>query len=198
MGNLNFMSSTLSHLFEALARFGFGSEHDFTCDIAQPFEGFDVNRYMGRWYSIENPPMNWFSNYLRCTTADYGPYYEEEGKFTGTNSSQFWYFPMTSQTGDVFVDESYPDGQAYVAIYSDYEEGMEPNYHVIDTDYETYSFVYSCNPEDHEAFFWILGRTPELAEGEYERLMEKAKGMLPNYDWNSSLTDTHDDWCWYN
>ena len=149
----------MSWLSSIFSFFG-SSDSNFVCDEAIPFTGFDVNRYMGRWYSIEHPNMSFYAQYLRCTTAEYGPYSEEEGKFTGTNSSQIWYFPMMSQTGDVFVDESYPDGQAYVAIYSDYEEGMEPNYNVIDTDYETYALVYSCDLEDSEANFWILGRTP--------------------------------------
>ena len=63
-----------------------------------------------------------------------------------------------------------------------------PNYHVIDTDYEKFAFVYNC---ENTAFgwarteaFWILTREPVIEDVLKEQLIGKIREALPKYDFD--------------
>ena len=58
---------------------------------------------------------------------------------------------------------------------------------VVDTDYDSYTMVYSC--EEHGmAYLWFMAREPEPGE-EWEKMMfDKAKEHLPNFDLANNLT----------
>ena len=72
------------------------------------------------------------------------------------NQSQYGFLPPTGVTGTATV-AGQPNGWAIVSFFG--QQFDEANYKIIDTDYDTYSMVYSCSP-DSIAFFWILSRTP--------------------------------------
>ena len=40
----------------------------------------------------------------------------------------------------------------------------EPNYYVVETDYENYSVVYSCDPEIEFAYLFYLSRDPVASD----------------------------------
>merc|ERR1712087_667668 len=59
-----------------------------------------------------------------------------------------------------------------------------PNYTVLDTDYETYSIVYSCGGFLGLAsfdFLWILSREPTLDDAKLLELIGKVEDKLPDY-----------------
>ena len=67
------------------------------------------------------------------------------------------------------------------------------NYTVLDTDYETYSIVYSCSTIFGSASFdllWILAREPELDEEKMLELIEKIEDKLPSYDFFENSIET--------
>ena len=66
----------------------------------------------------------------------------------------------------------------------------------MDTDYENYSLVYSCDPNDM-AYLWILSRTPTLEQPVLDSLRAKAKELLPSYDWNIAIMDKQGGECRY-
>lgn len=53
-------------------------------------------------------------------------------------------------------------------------------YHVIDTDYESYSISYSCHDGHGLAFdnLWIMSRKPTMDEEEYKRVLKIAKDKI--------------------
>ena len=60
----------------------------------------------------------------------------------------------------------------------------KPNYTVLDTDYETYSIVYSCGDVLGLAsfdFLWILAPEPELDDMKMLELIGKIEDKLPDY-----------------
>ena len=67
----------------------------------------------------------------------------------------------------------------------------EPNYRIIDTDYDNYSIIYSCHEDDMQ-YLWFMSRQPTLSDELYEQMMATAKAALPNYDFNQFIKDTQD------
>ena len=87
-----------------------------------------------------------------------------------------------------------PVGQCIVSFFG--QQFSEPNYLVMDTDYETYSMVYSCQPNDM-AYLWILSRTPTMDPALLAHLNAQAAASLPNYDWNTAILDKQGKGCKY-
>ena len=74
----------------------------------------------------------------------------------------------------------------------------DPNYLIVDTDYENYSIVYSCDPNDMQ-YLWILARTPSISTELVIELLGKARSALPNFDFNNLIEDDQNpDKCKYN
>ena len=63
-------------------------------------------------------------------------------------------------------------------------KGDRANYNVLDTDYETYSIVYSCESYMNMASFdllWILAREPHLDDATMLTIVDKIVKFLPDY-----------------
>ena len=64
------------------------------------------------------------------------------------------------------------------------DPSSEPNYTVLDTDYETYSIVYSCGGYLGVAswdFLCILSRTPSMDDATILSLIDKIEDKVPHY-----------------
>ena len=67
------------------------------------------------------------------------------------------------------------------------------NYTVLDTDYETYSVVYSCGGFLGLAsfdFLWIMSREPELDDAKMLELIGKVEDRLPDYGFFKNSIET--------
>ena len=86
-----------------------------------------------------------------------------------------------------------PNGWCIVSFFG--KQYDEANYKIIDTDYENYAMVYTC---DDIAYFWILSRTPTMDQALIDSLNAKAAKMLPNYDFTNAMIDVQgEDKCSY-
>ena len=74
------------------------------------------------------------------------------------------------------------DGKCFVTFYP--PQTPEPNYIVIDTDYETYSLVYSCH-SGSTADLWVLSRSPVMDDDLYSSLLDRAADLLPQFDFDT-------------
>ena len=157
-------------------------------------EDFEADRYMGKWYEIyhtQNQPFQ--SDNWKCVTADYTDL-QDDGSFKVYNSSvaRFW-LPRFGIHGDGKCPADEEDGECYVKFFSPISKWpAEPNYHILDTDYDNYTIVYSCN-EDDMAYLWILARTPTISDDLSNELMGKAFDYLPNYETSNLIKDDQDE-----
>ena len=72
----------------------------------------------------------------------------------------------------------------------------EPNYVVIETDYESYSVVYSCNPL--KQYLWFLTRDNLVSAELFSKMLGIAVTALPNFDFSKLATpDYQGDSCNY-
>merc|ERR1712228_767891 len=84
-------------------------------------------------------------------------------------------------------------GRCYVGFFG--QKPKEPDYLVVDTDYENYSVVYSCSEDATKPQLWYLSRTPTNEAGtDYESI---ARAALPNFDFSTLVIDTQGGKCKY-
>ena len=90
---------------------------------------------------------------------------------------------------------SCPDnnGECYVSFFD--QPVPYPNYKIVDTDYTTYSIVYSCGARQ---FLWILTREPVISDVEYDAILAIAHESLPSFNWDELNTrDVQGSGCTY-
>ncbi|XP_068226336.1 crustacyanin-A2 subunit-like [Palaemon carinicauda] len=121
------------------------------------FPKFDLRRYSGRWYQtdiIEIP----YQPYTRCINS----FYDYSEPMYGFNVRTAGFTPEgvhEKKEGKIYPTERFPASHMLI----DFPTVMGYPYEVIDTDYVTYSCVYSCvdwNAYKTE-FAFVFSRTPE-------------------------------------
>ena len=164
------------------------------CDTVEPLASFDASRYMGTWYNIQHSHGAAFQpDNFDCTQAVYSNLDQDAGTFEVYNSSTVGFLPRTGVHGNATCAGT-PTGQCIVSFFG--QQFDHANYLVVDTDYDTYSMVYACEPDDMQ-FLWILSRTPKMDQDLLDRLNAEAMEKLPNYDWSIVRHDKQGDGCRY-
>jgi len=115
-------------------------------------QGFDLNRYLGKWYEVARLE-NKFEDGLEFITAEYA--LREDGGISVTNrgyseKKQKWktvkgkaYFVDEDTTGFLKVTFFWPIYGAYV---------------VFELDHDDYQYAFVAGP--NESYLWLLSRTP--------------------------------------
>uniref|UniRef100_A0A182PVG9 Apolipoprotein D n=1 Tax=Anopheles epiroticus TaxID=199890 RepID=A0A182PVG9_9DIPT len=141
-------------------------------------QDFQVDKYLGLWYDLEHYEASFEQN-TDCVTAEYSRY--EDGSIRVFNSA------VRLTDGLLYAVDglallSYPEAEVLEAKLNVSFYGApndESNYWILDTDYEQYALVWSCEPigEDRSLeYYWLLSRTPALPEdGELKEKIELLK-----------------------
>ena len=160
------------------------------CDDPAPIKDFDAARYMGMWYDMQYTANPFQPHIESCSTTEFGNYDAETSGFNIHQSGTISKFPRISATGTGTFTEG---GHANIDFFT-----MEPvDYRIIATDYESYSMVYSCNPEAITANLTIYSRDPLIDEVSFDLVKIHAAEFLPNYTWTASRQDMQDAACVY-
>ena len=137
------MKALISSL--ALAGIASANSEPFMWGVGCPaFEGasnFDVNAYLGRWYSIASTPfMDNQSSGDRCVTADYDALAGEEGIKVTNAVIDFWTDKRRNVVGNAVETEN--PGLLSVTFGPRKADPADGNYLVLDTDHENYRVVF--------------------------------------------------------
>ena len=133
-----------------------------------PVTGFQVDRYLGRWYEIARLDHS-FERGLEQVTAEYSP--REDGTIRVLNrgyntNKQKW----EEAEGRAKFVGSKDVGQLKVSFFGPFYGG----YNIVELD-PNYQYVMIVgNDRD---YLWILSRTPQLDAAVQQRLVEKAKSL---------------------
>jgi len=138
-------------------------------DNVSPVSGFDVNRYLGKWYEIARLDHS-FERGLEQVTAEYS--LREDGGIRVVNrgydsTDQRW---KKTEGKAYFIGES-DVGRLKVSFFGPFYGG----YNIIDLDQQSYRYALVSGPDT--SYLWILARQPQLDNSITERLLAKASGL---------------------
>ncbi|KAI8123389.1 hypothetical protein FF38_08863 [Lucilia cuprina] len=116
---------------------------------------FDVSKYLGTWYEYAKYPMDFEADGV-CIKAEYG--LQDDGVVSVTNSLN----NGTSGASEEIKGSATVISNAKLLVQFPVSPAynVRSNYWVLDTDYCSYSVVYSCEPLNgqHNTYVWILTR----------------------------------------
>jgi apolipoprotein D and lipocalin family protein len=144
----------------------------FRCPNIQTKQNFTAEQYMGRWYEIQKYPFlpEFFQ---KCVTADYT--LNSNGTVTVVNRAQF----LLTNIPVSITGIATPNATDPARLKVDFYTGVIGDYWVLDTDYTSYSLVYSC-----VNFFlfrfenaWILSRNTTLDSQTIQNLRTKLSSI---------------------
>jgi apolipoprotein D and lipocalin family protein len=141
------------------------------CPKVKLMRNFKPERYVGKWYEIKRYPM-FFEDENKCVTAEYT--LNPDGTIGVLNSAIL-------ESVDLPISikgKAIPNPQNPANLTVEFEKiPAKGKYWVLDTDYVTYSLVYSCSQSPDEPirveFSWILSRKPQLSRRRVKSLIKK-------------------------
>ena len=131
-----------------------------------PVQGFDVDRYLGRWYEIARLDHS-FERGLGRVTADYS--IESDGSIRVVNrgyseKQQNW---KEASGRALFVDDT-AEGHLKVSFFGPFYS----SYVVFELDQENYQYAYVSGP--NTKYLWLLARSPDVDEALKEKFSNRA------------------------
>jgi len=155
------------------------------CPVVKTMQKFEPQKYMGKWYEIQKYPMIWQTG-QKCTTATYG--LNPNGTVNVDNQAIFKYIDYPVGIQGLATPSPSESSKLVVSFGSFFPKG---DYWLIDTDYTSYSLVYSCcqltvpyfNLPFRLEYSWILSRKPTLDQNRVNSLTK----TLANYKSNTNL-----------
>ena len=135
-------------------------------DSVAPVKGFDLNRYLGKWYEIARLDHS-FERGLEKVTAEYS--LRPDGGVRVLNrgfspTEQKW---RQSEGKAYFVGAS-SEGYLKVSFFGPFYG----SYVVFDLDEENYQYAFISGP--NHSYLWLLSRTPTLDERVLARFVAEA------------------------
>ncbi|XP_060556542.1 apolipoprotein D-like [Ruditapes philippinarum] len=156
---------------------GYSSAQVFSsggCPNVNAQKNFTLNRYLGDWYEVYKFYAA-FESGQSCAKAHYE--LKPDGHIKIVNSG-FKDGKAIQAVGDAFVPDAVNNPAKLKLRFS----SLAPygNYWVLDTDYDNYTFIYSCSGVlgiTHYEFAWILTRQPNITEEVKTKLFNEAKAF---------------------
>ena len=148
----------------------------------KPVSGFDISRYMGKWYEIARLDHS-FEKGLSNVSAEYT--IRENGDIKVVNrgyseDSGKWK-QIEGKAGFIGEDSV---GSLKVSFFGPFYGG----YHIIELDRVNYSYAMVAGPS--RSYLWILSRTTKLDEAIYSSLESKATAL--GFDTTELIRVAHD------
>ncbi len=136
--------------------------------IERRLQSFDLNQYLGHWYEIGRARSIPFQK-GDCDQATYS--LNADGSVRVENTEQRADGKKTTVIGKATPTS---DPFRLQISFSDSWIGklFKGDYQVVDTDYESFTVVYSCSDlyVARAEFVWILSRTPEISQEKLNEL----------------------------
>ena len=137
-------------------------------DGLRPVTGFDVQRYLGKWYEIARLDHS-FERGLTNVSAEYA--LKPDGSVSVLNqgfnpAKQKW----SQARGKAKILGDAGTGSLKVSFFGPFYGG----YHILALDKEKYQWALVCGPD--KSYLWILAREKTLDKAVLERLANKARG----------------------
>eukprot|EP00355_Strombidium_rassoulzadegani_P003009 CAMPEP_0168612824 /NCGR_PEP_ID=MMETSP0449_2-20121227/3122_1 /TAXON_ID=1082188 /ORGANISM="Strombidium rassoulzadegani, Strain ras09" /LENGTH=197 /DNA_ID=CAMNT_0008653413 /DNA_START=41 /DNA_END=631 /DNA_ORIENTATION=+ len=155
---------------------------DFTTQAS-----LDLSQYAGRWYEFGRDALTPFEFGGDCVTATYGSLANGGTNDISVANRQFLWFILYPFTSRDVRGASRPTETAESssrASAADDQFTDPPNYQILETDYTSYSLVYSCveNWAGASEDMWYLTREPSISDDLKQTLIDKVDAQIPSYN----------------
>ena len=152
-------------------------------DKVTPVDGFELPRYLGKWYEIARYDHS-FEEGLSEVTATYSM--RDDGGVKVINRG----FSKEENTwdeaeGKAYFVESPSIGHLKVSFFGPFYA----SYVIMELDKEGYQYALITGPD--KDYLWILARTPSISENVRSRLLEKA--TVAGYDVSKLIWVEHEN-----
>ncbi len=132
----------------------------------QPVDGFDINRYLGRWYEIARLDHS-FERGLDRVTAEYS--LRDDGGINVTNRGFSTEKNEWKQAdGKAYFVDADDRGHLKVSFFGPFYG----SYVVFELDKPDYQYAFVAGP--NKSYLWFLARTPQVSEDLIARFIEKS------------------------
>jgi apolipoprotein D and lipocalin family protein len=140
----------------------------------QVVQGFDVSRYLGKWYEIASFPQS-FQKGCEATTATYS--LRDNGTIKVLNECHLGAIdgPLKSATGTAWQTSESEPAKLRVQFFWPFSG----KYWVIDLGKE---YEYAVVGHPNRKYLWILSRTPVISEEVYQQITTRVEAMGFNLD----------------
>lgn len=135
----------------------------------RPVSGFDINKYLGRWYEIARLDHS-FERGLEKVTAEYSM--RDDGGVSVVNrgyssEDKAW----SEATGKAFFVDSPEQGYLKVSFFGPFYG----SYIVFELDKENYQYAFVSGPD--LSYLWLLSRTPEVSGEVISDFVKQSKAL---------------------
>jgi len=149
----------------------------------KPVDNFNFERYLGKWYEIARLDHS-FERGLTSVSAEYS--LRSDGGLRVINRG---YSKKENKWKDIegkgyFVNRK-DEGFLKVSFFGPFYG----SYVVFDLDRENYLYALVCGP--NKSYFWLLARSPRLADDLKKRLVDKTTSL--GFDTKKLIYVQHDD-----
>jgi len=163
---------------------------DGGCPKVTTKENFDIVPYMGKWYELEKYP-----NTFQKGDCGFAQYVLQDDGIVAVNNTE----KKPDGTRGTAIGQARKDPQSTIPGHLQVRfSKWAPwgKYWVLDTDYKSFSVVYSCTSYviNRVEFLWILGRAPALDADTRSNI----SSLLKNFKIDESklrITDHSKDKC---
>lgn len=132
----------------------------------QPVQGFNLDRYLGKWYEVarlDHP----FERGLIRVTAEYS--LRDDGGVKVVNRG---FDPVKNKWKEAEGKAYFTGDKETGALKVSFFGPFYGSYNIIDLDKENYSYALVCGPD--RSYLWILARKPDIDKKTIERLVRKS------------------------
>ncbi len=141
----------------------------------EPIAKVDLERYAGTWYEIAKYPNRFQKQCIGNTTATYTQ--KSNGRIEVLNKCLREGGKMESAVGEAKIADKERNSKLKVRFapgFISFLPFVWANYWIIDL-HQNYQYVAIGEPK--RKYFWILSRSPQIAETTYYEILDRAEEM---------------------
>lgn len=153
-----------------------------TPEGVEPIQGFQVERYLGRWYEIARLDHR-FERGLSNVTATYRPR-DDDGIDVLNRGFDRKSGEWQEAVGRAYFVGDQDMGHLKVSFFGPFYGG----YNIVALERDEYSYALVCGP--NRSYLWILARQPKLDRAIVDTLVGKAKEL--GFDTDALIFVDHD------
>jgi apolipoprotein D and lipocalin family protein len=150
-------------------------------DSVQPVTGFEIERYLGKWYEIARLDHS-FEKGLSQVTAEYS-LREGGGVLVVNRGFSESANELKKAEGKAYFVNSNAEGYLKVSFFGPFYG----SYVVFELERENYQYAFISGPSTK--YLWLLSRTPSVGKEVIEKFIEMSKSR--GFDTNSLIFVKH-------